>query len=169
LIALEQQAGLHPDIADAGAGAGTAFGAEELAAWAAFEERVRANWTAEDARNRLASLDMRREWVLRFHVMGGRVLVGTDMQFGGPAMHREMAIVRDIGLSPSEVIVAATGGAARAMRINDRLGTIETGKLADLIVVEGDLLDDLAVLRKLDLVVRNGEVVAGRLMGVDSD
>jgi imidazolonepropionase-like amidohydrolase len=54
------------------------------------------------------------------------------------------------------------------MRIADRLGTIETGKLADLLVVEGDPLDDLAALRKLDLVLRNGEVVAGRLMGVDS-
>jgi imidazolonepropionase-like amidohydrolase len=158
LIALEQQAGLHPDIADS-----TAFGDEELKAWAAFEERVRANWSSEDARNRLASLEMRREWVRRFHAMGGRVLVGTDMQFGGPAMHREIAILHDIGLSAPDVIAAATGGAARAMRVGDRLGTIEAGKLADLVVVNGDPLVDLRALLDIDLVIRNGEVVAGAL------
>ncbi len=55
-----------------------------------------------------------------------------------------------------DVLVAATRNAAKAIGQSERLGTVEAGKLADLIVVDGDPLRDLARMAHLELVVKNG-------------
>jgi imidazolonepropionase-like amidohydrolase len=68
------------------------------------------------------------------------------------------------GMSPSEALIAATVTGARALGLADHLGTIEPGKLADLVIVDGDPLADPALLRDRDriwLVVQLGEPVAG--------
>jgi enamidase len=88
------------------------------------------------------------------------------MPFGGLAIHRELEILRECGLSPAEVLASATGGAARAMRLSDRLGTIEPDRAADLLVVRGDPSVDLAALRRIDLVMRDGRAVSGPLAEV---
>jgi len=67
------------------------------------------------------------------------------------------AMQRD-GLTPMEVLVAATRGGALAMGRLAEVGTVEDGKLADLIVVGGDPTADIAHLRDLRFVVRGGEV-----------
>jgi imidazolonepropionase-like amidohydrolase len=64
--------------------------------------------------------------------------------------------MRRAGLSPSDVLLATTRDAARAMSRGGELGTLEKGKVADLIVVPGDPTRDLAVLRKTQLVMRSG-------------
>ena len=73
-------------------------------------------------------------------------------------------LVRHVGLSPSEALVAATSTAAVALGLGDELGAIVPGRRADLLVVDGDPLADLAVLgdrERIWLVVQEGAAVAG--------
>ena len=62
-------------------------------------------------------------------------------------------------MTPTEVIVAATMENARFFRIDDRLGGVEAGKLADLILVEGDPLKEFGALRRIRRVMLNGKWV----------
>jgi imidazolonepropionase-like amidohydrolase len=101
---------------------------------------------------------MRLEWMRRFRASGGRLVSGTDMQFGGIMLHRELLNLREVGLSAMEVIAAATSEAAIALRMNDALGSLEAGKLADLIVVNRDPCVDLRHLREISYVVKGGLV-----------
>jgi imidazolonepropionase-like amidohydrolase len=72
------------------------------------------------------------------------------------------------GMSPAEVIRTATAVPAEAMGLGQDLGTVEAGKLADLVVVDGDPLVNIADLRRTRLVVKDGVVhrtdglIAGR-------
>jgi len=68
------------------------------------------------------------------------------------------------GLTPAEALVAGTAGSARALGLDDRLGTLEPGKLADLLVVDGDAVEEPELLLDRDriwLVFQLGEPVAG--------
>jgi imidazolonepropionase-like amidohydrolase len=74
------------------------------------------------------------------------------------------------GLGAREALVAATGAAARALGLGDRVGTVEAGRLADLLVVDGDPLEQPALLRDRDriwLVLQLGEPVAGAALERD--
>lgn len=97
-----------------------------------------------------------------FHDSGGIIAVGNDYGNAGvqPGMPlREMDLLQSTGLSRMEVIEAATKHAAYVCGHADDLGTLETGKLADLIVVEGNPLDDLNAMNAVLYVVKDGEVV----------
>lgn len=99
----------------------------------------------------------------RFAAAGGTLALGDD--FGGvPGMPLGMPMAEiqhwlAAGLTPQQIIVAATRGSAIAAGVADQLGTIEPGKLADLLVVEGDPLSDLDALTRPILVLRSGQVV----------
>ena len=74
------------------------------------------------------------------------------------------------GLTPSEALVASTATAAAALGIGDQVGTIVPGRLADLVVVDGDPLERVGVLRDRDaiwLVVQSGAPAAGRALERD--
>jgi imidazolonepropionase-like amidohydrolase len=161
-VVMEQEINLHHEVLEDSPAFRTLFGPAEHAAWAEFVDRMSGGWTPLDRDNWLRSLDARREWLRRFHAMGGRIVVGTDMPFGGLVIVRELQILHEIGLSNIEAIAAATGQAARVMRRDD-LGTIEAGRLADLVVVDGDPVADLAALRQISLVLLGGQRVAGTL------
>ena len=74
----------------------------------------------------------------------------------GFAHFREMELFREAGLSPMEIIVAATMENARFFQIDERLGSIEKGKLADIILVEGDPSKDIEAMRRVRMVMLNG-------------
>ena len=101
--------------------------------------------------------------IRRFVAMGGTLALGDD--FGGvPGMPLGMPMdeIRHwiaAGLSPMDVIVAATRGGARVTGLSESLGTVEVGKVADLLVVEGDPLADYRALNRPLLVVHGGQVV----------
>ncbi len=78
----------------------------------------------------------------------------------GAATVTEMQMLRWGGMSQHAIIQAATSNAARALEMSDRVGTVEPGKLADLIVVDGNPLEDLSALENVEVVVKGGEVVA---------
>jgi imidazolonepropionase-like amidohydrolase len=76
----------------------------------------------------------------------------------------ELGLMVEAGMSPAEALKSATSTAAYALGLDDLIGTIEPGKLADLLVVDGDPLEDLNVLLdadRINLVIQIGEPVAG--------
>jgi imidazolonepropionase-like amidohydrolase len=100
----------------------------------------------------------------RFVAAGGTLALGDD--YGGvPGMAVGMPMDEinhwiAAGISPLAVIEAATRGSAIASGVADELGTVEVGKLADLLVVEGDPLSDISALTRPLLVLRGGEIVS---------
>jgi len=90
------------------------------------------------------------------------VAMGTDagnpLTLHGVSVYAEMEAMQRAGLTPREVLMAATRGGAAAMGRDKELGTIERGKLADLLVVAADPQADIANLRRLRWVVRGGVV-----------
>jgi len=70
---------------------------------------------------------------------------------------REMALMAAAGMTPAQVLIAATSGNARWMGLGDRLGAIRPGLLADLVAVAGDPTNDIGAVRAVRLVVKNGK------------
>ena len=60
------------------------------------------------------------------------------------------------GMTPREAIQSATMETAKLLRIEDKLGSIESGKLADLIAVKGNPIEDISVLENVDVVIKDG-------------
>jgi imidazolonepropionase-like amidohydrolase len=91
---------------------------------------------------------------------GSPIAMGTDagnpLTLHGPAVYAEMEAMQAAGLTPMQVLVAATRGAATAMGREKDLGTVEKDKLADLLIVAGDPTAAAANLRKVRWVVRGG-------------
>jgi imidazolonepropionase-like amidohydrolase len=93
--------------------------------------------------------------------MGVKLVVGSDQLFpevGINALPLDMAMMVELGLPPMAVIQAATARAAECIGCRDTLGTIEPGKLADLVVVDGDPLQDMQVLQQVALVIKGGKI-----------
>lgn len=106
----------------------------------------------------------------KMYKAGVRIAMGTDMGFE-PHMGTnaaELEIYVKLGMKPMDAILAATRNAAQALKREHELGTIEAGKLADIIAVDGDPLKDIACLQKkqnIKLVMREGKVYADRRPG----
>ncbi len=81
------------------------------------------------------------------------------MQFGGIMLHRELKNLEALGMTRLQVIMAATGGAARALRLDSELGLISEGRFADLSVLYSDPLKDLSALRDIACVMKGGAVM----------
>ena len=91
---------------------------------------------------------------------GGRIVPASDIPQTPPGLgvHQEMAaFVEDVGLTPMQAIMAATSWAADAFKLKD-LGRIESGKLADVIIVNDDPSRDILNLRKISTVIKDGKV-----------
>jgi imidazolonepropionase-like amidohydrolase len=97
----------------------------------------------------------------RVHDAGIPVAMGTDagnpLTLHGPSIYREMEAMVEAGMTPMQVLVAATRNGARAMGRAD-IGTLEPGKLADLVVLDADPLASIGNLRRVALVARGGEL-----------
>ena len=100
-----------------------------------------------------------QENIRKIHAAGGVFALGSD-QSSGPAVHREMELLVDAGISPTDVIKIATLNAARYLGVADQLGSIEEGKIADLVLLNGNPLDDINAAKQIDSVIKAGEVVA---------
>jgi imidazolonepropionase-like amidohydrolase len=113
-------------------------------------------------------------WSLRTaNEMGVRIASSTDYSGSGSIGGRSMGINNSFnlellvraGLSPMDALVAATKRGAEAMRMERELGTLEKGKLADLVVIDGNPLDDIKILQsleKINLVMKDGQIVINR-------
>ena len=95
----------------------------------------------------------------RAYKAGVKIAFGTD---SGVSPHGENAhefeLMVEGGMPPMEAIQAATRTASQLLRVEDRLGTLEAGKLADVIAVKGNPLDDIKVMKDVVFVMKEGEV-----------
>ena len=105
---------------------------------------------------------------------GGRVGMGGDYGFAwnphGDYAKELTFFVRQVGFTPLETIRCATQTGAQIMGRDDELGTLEAGKLADVLVVDGDVLADISLLedrRKFLAVMQGGVIKAGKWAGRD--
>jgi imidazolonepropionase-like amidohydrolase len=98
---------------------------------------------------------------------GVNVAMGTDSGVGPHGQNaEELALMVQNGMTPMQAIVATTRNAATLMKLDQELGTVEAGKIADLILVNGDPLADITVLRPHDNIVfimQNGTIVKNRV------
>jgi imidazolonepropionase-like amidohydrolase len=95
---------------------------------------------------------------------GVRVVMGTD-SFNGMYPPAELAYMSEYGLGPFRAIQAATTEAAKLLGLSDEVGTLEPGKLADLVAVSGDPLSEPELWRdpaRIVFVMQGGRVVADR-------
>lgn len=105
------------------------------------------------------------------HELGITIAAGTDGWPRPGALVHELAELVGCGLTPLEAIVAATRNTARALGLGDRLGTLEPGKIADCVVVDGDPVADIGALAAEDavvLVVKDGRIEVDRLGAIAS-
>jgi imidazolonepropionase-like amidohydrolase len=93
----------------------------------------------------------------------GRVKVDHPSRLPGAKTLHEMDLLHRAGLSPTVILAAATRNAAEALGILDKAGTIAEGKLADLVILEGDLLQDFSALHRTVAVLKGGRVAFGSL------
>ena len=99
----------------------------------------------------------------RFLTAGGQAALGNDsgylqgMQIGMPMS--EIEWMRAAGMTPMQIIMAATLNGARVCRREGALGTLELGKIADAVVVGGDALQDLQALLDVRVVVHRGAII----------
>ena len=96
------------------------------------------------------------EIVGALHRAGISVVAGTDQTVPGHSLHREIELYVQAGFTPMEAIQAATIVPARAMGIEKESGTVEKGKRGDLILVNGNPLDDIHNIRNVEYVITNG-------------
>jgi imidazolonepropionase-like amidohydrolase len=107
-----------------------------------------------------SNLDAHLAAVRSLHQAGARLLSGTDSSRNNPAahgisLHRELELLRNVGLSPSEVLTSATASAADAFRLPDR-GRIEVGRRADMLLIRGDPTTDLLAIRDIVRIWKAG-------------
>ena len=106
-----------------------------------------------------------RRWVQSGALIGMGTDSGTPLNFHTEALWREMKLFVDYGMSPQRAITSATRINARILGRGRDLGTIEPGKLADIIVVNGDPLFDITALGHVEVVIKDGVVVKGANAG----
>ncbi len=91
-----------------------------------------------------------------------RILLGTDDVQSPPtlghSLHTEMEVYVLAGLTPLEVLGIATRRAAEALGVQDELGTLEPGKLADILLLDADPLEDIRNSQAIRLVIKGGWV-----------
>ena len=82
----------------------------------------------------------------------------TDLLYDDYALIPEL-MVSELGMSPIEAIIACTQTGAGALGLQDEIGTIEAGKVADLVAVSGNPLEDITFLRHVKIVMRDGLII----------
>ncbi len=108
--------------------------------------------------------------VQRFYNSGVNIAMGTDMGFepgmGSNAFELETYV--GLGMTPMDAILTATRNAARALKKDKDLGTLDAGKLADIVAVDGDPLADIRILqerKRIQLVMKEGDIYVDRRPG----
>jgi imidazolonepropionase-like amidohydrolase len=122
-------------------------------------ERVLRGLDAADVRSAMMADNLRR-----VYAMGATIVVGTDagnpLEFHGPSIFSEMEAMQAAGLSAADIVVMATRNGAQALgRLKD-FGTLDAGKLADLLVLTEDPRKDVRAFRSLTHVMRGGRLFA---------
>jgi hypothetical protein len=102
-----------------------------------------------------------QEFLYRLVQAGGKVVTGTDAPavLPGVSLHREMEFLVEAGFTPMQAIQAATAVGAEYLGQEQQLGSVEEGKLADLVIIRGDPLQDIRQTRNIDMVIKDGQIL----------
>jgi imidazolonepropionase-like amidohydrolase len=92
------------------------------------------------------------------HKAGVPIVAGTDQMIPGHSLHREMELYVQAGFTPMEAIQAATIVPARVMGLDKEVGTVEAGKRADVILVDGNPLESIRNIRNVKYVITDGKM-----------
>ena len=121
-----------------------------------------------DGVSRVQGIDLDRRAIRnleRYVAAGGKVALGTDyagyatpFQVGMPI--REIELMLEAGMSLLQILVAAMSNAAQVCNLGSEIGTLEAGKRADILVVEGDLLQDVQAFTRIRWVLRHGALIS---------
>lgn len=135
-----------------------------------FEFTGEASLMDEDSKK--SFLETRKKWwkqvqdgLKPYIAAGGQVAMGTDcgcypmLYSDGPD---ELILYKELGLTPFQIIQAGTINGAKAIGIEDKTGTLEKGKWADIIVLDGNPLEDLTALKRVIMVVLEGDIVVDK-------
>ncbi|MBV8675091.1 MAG: amidohydrolase family protein [Acidobacteriaceae bacterium] len=128
--------------------------------WETNSERSQLNDRDMEAGKRIFAKDL--EIVREMKSDGVTILAGTDGSYGqgGEALHAELKLLVDAGLTPLQALQAASRNAARAVGVAGEVGTIEVGKTADLVVLSANPLEDISNVSKIDAVVLRGRYLS---------
>jgi hypothetical protein len=89
---------------------------------------------------------------------GITIVAGTDMGFPGYSVFRELELYVECGLTPMQAIQTATITPAKVMKADNVTGSVEAGKRADIIIVDGDPLQNIRNIRKVQTVIKDGNI-----------
>jgi imidazolonepropionase-like amidohydrolase len=95
--------------------------------------------------------------VKKLYDAGITIVGGTDT-LPGYTLHRELELYTEAGIPAANVLQLATIGAARVMRKEGELGSLEPGKLADIVMVQGGPAQNISAIRKVNLVIKDGTI-----------
>lgn len=105
-----------------------------------------------------ARMEIAQKVIAALHSAGIPIVAGSDTGLVGYGLNRELELYVQAGLTPMEAIQSATLIPARAMKLDADSGTVEAGKRADLLLVDGNPLDDIRSLRRVVNVIANGRL-----------
>lgn len=127
-------------------------------------EGRRAGWPEEFLRKNTETTEAQRQGFTRAHAAGATIAFGTDAGVFPHGLNaRQFRIMVERGMTPMEAIRAATVVAARVLGRDADVGSLQPGRLADLVAVPGDPLADIRLLESVDVVIKGG--LAFRLPG----
>lgn len=122
-----------------------------------IEEGRKQGWVEEFLRKTIETTQVQRENFRKAHAAGAPIVFGTDASIYPHGMNAmQFAYMVEWGMTPMEAIRSATSVAARYMGWQDRVGALRPGLYGDLIAVKGDPLEDISVLRQVDVVIKGG-------------
>ncbi len=135
-----------------------------------LREKAEAQELTEEDKQEVAkgerAVQERKDECGRLKEMGAKFVAGSDCGWGTYPFgyfSREIEALARVGLTPMEALMSATSEAARAMKISDRVGTLEAGRQADVLVANGDPSKDPSVLADVAAVFKRGRLVERRL------
>ena len=133
--------------------------------WKRFTEEIEHGFNTDDLATRKAFVEKELEVVNAMHHAGIPFLAGTDTPpgvyiFPGFSLHEELQRFVAAGFTPMEALQTATLNPAKFLGMEDRLGTIETGKLADLVMLDANPLEDIRNTQKIRAVIVNGRYLS---------
>lgn len=104
-------------------------------------------------------METRDDNVRRAIEAGVKIAFGSDTIFPHELAAREFAQLVRLGMSPMDAIRTATYNAAQVLGIEDEVGTLQPGMVADIIAVDGNPLDDITELEQVDFVMKDGQII----------
>lgn len=103
-------------------------------------------------------MDMIRQNTLHAKANGVLIAVGSDVDLLGIGTHLEMELLQETGLTPSEVLIAATLNGAKFLGQENKIGSIEKGKQADILILTADPTKDIRNARAIETIIKGGRI-----------